>query len=107
VENAHCGTRVRGVNIAAHGEHINAKGAVMSDRASHEMFNRLLSADGQTRAAKTIEVFGWICLAEAIVIMLGPGFVAAVLHLPALSEQAANYFRLASLLTGGIGMLTS
>jgi hypothetical protein len=77
----------------------------MSDRASHDMFNRLLSAEGQTRAAKTIEVFGWICLAEAIVIMLGPGFVAAVLHLPALSEQAANYFRLASLLTGGIGML--
>jgi hypothetical protein len=77
----------------------------MSDRASQEMFNRLLSARGQSRAAKTIEVFGWICFIEGIVVMLAPGFVAAVLRLPELSEQSANYLRLASLLTGGIGML--
>ena len=77
----------------------------MTDRVSNDMFKRLLSAEGQTPAAKTIEVFGWICFVEGIVIMLAPGFVAGILHLPALGEQAANYFRLASLLTGGIGML--
>jgi hypothetical protein len=32
-------------------------------------------------------------------------FVASVLHLPPLVEQAANYFRLAGLLVGGLGML--
>jgi hypothetical protein len=50
-------------------------------------------------------VFGWICLVEGVVVMFAPGFVASVLHLPALTEQAANYFRLAALLVGGVGML--
>jgi hypothetical protein len=37
--------------------------------------------------------------------LLAPHFVAAVLHLPPLGEQAANYVRLADLLAGGLGML--
>jgi hypothetical protein len=77
----------------------------MTNRSSHEMFNRLLAAPGQTRAAKTIEVFGWICLLEAVVVTFSPFFVASVLHLPTLTEQGANYFRLAALLVGGVGML--
>jgi hypothetical protein len=77
----------------------------MTDRVSRAMFDRLLSASGQTRAAKTIEVFGWICLIEGVVIMFAPAFVASVLNLPTLTEQGANYFRLAALLVGGVGML--
>lgn len=70
-----------------------------------EMFGRLLSAEGQGRAARTVELFGWLCLAEGATMLLAPHFVASVLHLPALNDQAANYLRLAGLLVSGIGML--
>jgi hypothetical protein len=70
-----------------------------------EMFERLLRADGQSRAAKTVEYFGWLMLFESAVLLFAPHFVAQVLHLPALSEQAANYFRLVGLLVGGLGIL--
>jgi hypothetical protein len=69
------------------------------------MFNRLLSSSGQTRAAKTIEVFGWLCLVEGVVLMFAPDFVAGLLQLPALTAQGSNYLRLAALLVSGIGML--
>ena len=77
----------------------------MSDRASHDMFNRLVSARDRTAAGKTLEVFGWVCLIEAVVVMMSPSFVASALHLPAFTEQGAAYFRLAALLVGGVGML--
>jgi len=70
-----------------------------------EMFHRLLRAEGESPAAKTVEYFGWLMLAESAVLLFAPHFVAQVLHLPALSEQAANYFRLVGLLVGGLGML--
>jgi hypothetical protein len=70
-----------------------------------EMLRRMLAADGQTRAAKTAEVFGWLVLAEGAVMLLAPHFVASVLHLPTLVGQGANYFRLVGLLASGIGML--
>ena len=37
--------------------------------------------------------------------MLLPHFVARILNLPPLVEQAANYFRLVGLLVSGVGML--
>ena len=77
----------------------------MTNGSLHEMFGRLLSASGQTRAAKTVEVFGWICLFEGVVLMFAPGFVASLLHLPPFTEQGTNYARLAALLVSGIGML--
>jgi len=77
----------------------------MATPSLQRMFERLLSAEGQGKTAKTVEVFGWLTLAEAMVIMFAPHFVASVLHLPPLADQAANYFRLASLLVGGVGML--
>ena len=77
----------------------------MTNGSFHEMFNRLLSASGQSPAAKTIEVFGWVCLAEGVVAMFAPDVVAALLQLPALTPQGSNYFRLATLLVSGIGML--
>ena len=77
----------------------------MATPSLQNMFARLLSAEGQGQTAKTVEVFGWLILAEGMLIMFAPHFVASVLHLPPLADQAANYFRLASLLVCGVGML--
>jgi len=70
-----------------------------------KMFRRLLSAAGQTRAAKSVEVFGWLIFAESVILMLAPHFAAELLHLPPLVPQGANYLRLVALLVGGVGML--
>jgi len=70
-----------------------------------EMLRRLFNAEGQGHPARTVELFGWLIFVESIVLFLAPHFAAAILHLPALSLQAANYFRLVGLLVGGLGML--
>ena len=70
-----------------------------------EFIQRLLHAPGQSRSARTVELFGWLILLESPLMLLVPDFAASVLHLPVLSEQAANYFRIMGLLVGGIGML--
>ena len=69
------------------------------------MFAQLLSAAGQSGAAKTVELFGWLILLEGLVLFVAPHFAASLLHLPVLSEQTANYVRLVGLLVGGLGML--
>lgn len=69
------------------------------------MFNRLITAEGQTRAAKTVEVFGWLILIEGTIVLFAPHFTASLIHIPQLSEQAANYLRLVGLLVCGVGML--
>jgi hypothetical protein len=69
------------------------------------MFHRLWKAQGQTRAARSVEAFGWLDLILGTVILLAPSWVASVLHLPPLTAQGANYLRLAGLLVGGLGML--
>jgi hypothetical protein len=70
-----------------------------------EMFHRLLHAPGQTRTARTVELFGWLIFLESPVMLLAPHFAASVLHIPPLNEQAANYFRILGLPIGGLGML--
>lgn len=70
-----------------------------------EMFHRLLRAEGQGRAAKTVEVFGWLILAEGVGLLLVPQLAATLLHLPPLEGQAENYLRLVGLLVSGLGML--
>ncbi len=70
-----------------------------------EMFCRLLKAEGQSRAAKTVELFGWLELFEGTVIVFAPNLVALLLHLPPFVEQGANYFRLVGLLISGLGIL--
>jgi hypothetical protein len=70
-----------------------------------ELFARLLSAEERGPTAWTVEAFGWLILVEGAILVFAPGFVAAVLHLPTLSEQAANYFRLVGMLVSGLGML--
>jgi len=69
------------------------------------MFSRLLSAEGQSRSAKTVEVFGWLILIEGTIVLFAPRFSASVLGIPPLTEQGANYFRLVGLLVSGLGML--
>ena len=68
-----------------------------------EIVHRLLVARGQSRSAKSVEVFGWLILFEGSLVVLFPHFVALILNLPALVEQAANYFRLVGLLVSGAG----
>lgn len=69
------------------------------------MFHRLLTAAGQTRSAKTVEVFGWLILLEGMVVLFAPNFSIVVLGVEPLTLQAANYFRLVGLLVCGLGML--
>lgn len=69
------------------------------------MFRRLISAEEQSRSAKTVEVFGWLILIEGTIVLFAPHFTASLIHIPALSEQAANYLRLVGLLVCGVGML--
>jgi uncharacterized protein YjeT (DUF2065 family) len=52
-----------------------------------------------------VEAFGWLILMEGALVVLAPHLAAAILHLPALSEQAANFYRLAGVLVSGVGML--
>ena len=76
-----------------------------NDFSFRELFGRMLRAEGQSRAARTVELFGWLILIEAPIILLAPHFSAAVLHMPPLTEQGANFFRLVAVLIGGLGML--
>src|SRR5712664_3582346 len=77
----------------------------MSTRSLAEMFNRLLQAEGQTRAARSVEYFGWIDLVLGIIILVAPYWSASLLHLPPLTIQGENYLRLVGLLVSGLGML--
>lgn len=69
------------------------------------MFRRLLSAEGQSRSAKTVEVFGWLILVEGTIVLFTPHFSVSVLGVSSLNDQGANYFRLVGLLVSGLGML--
>ena len=70
-----------------------------------ELFARLVSAEGRTRTAWTVEAFGWLILAEGALMVLAPGLVAKVLHLPDFAGNGESYFRLAGVLVSGVGML--
>jgi hypothetical protein len=70
-----------------------------------EMLGRVLRAERQSRAARTVEIFGWLILVEGTIILFAPNFVASVLHLPTLTQQGENFFRLAGVLVSGLGML--
>jgi hypothetical protein len=69
------------------------------------LFHQLLHATGQSRSARTVELFGWLILLESPLMLLAPHFAASIIYLPALGDQAANYFRIMGLLIGGLGML--
>src|ERR1700719_3295515 len=69
------------------------------------MFRRLGKAEGQTRAARSVEYFGWLDLFLGVVTLIFPYGMASLLRLPALSVQDAHYLRLVGLLVSGLGML--
>ena len=69
------------------------------------MFCRLFTAEGQSRSARTVEIFGWLILAEGTSVVLLPQLAVGLLHLPPLVGQAENYFRLVGILVSGVGML--
>ena len=70
-----------------------------------EMFRRFLNAEEQTRAAVSVEYFGWLDLFLGTFILLGPNQAVALLGLPPFTPDATNILRLVGLLVGGIGML--
>ena len=77
----------------------------MATPALSEMFRRLLNkAEGQTRAARSVEYFGWIDLALGIIIFITPRLTASMLHLPALSVRTPT---ISTLLVArhGLGLL--
>ncbi len=69
------------------------------------MFARLISAEGQSRSAKTVEIFGWLILTEGTLSLFAPNFSLSLLGIDPLTSQAENYFRLVGLLVCGLGML--
>jgi len=70
-----------------------------------EMIQGLLHPSNKNRAAKSVEFFGYIMLAESLAILFVPQLVAALLQLDPLSAQSATYFRIGGLLIGGLGLL--
>ncbi|MDQ6624217.1 MAG: hypothetical protein M3Y86_12145 [Verrucomicrobiota bacterium] len=70
-----------------------------------EMFRRLRTAEGQSRPARTVEIYGWIMLAEGLFIFFAPRLVASLLHFSLTSAESSNFLRMVGLLVGGLGML--
>ena len=70
-----------------------------------EMFGKLLHATDQSRASKTVEMYGWLILAEGILIFLFPEHVALLLRFGPLDHDGSMFFRVVALLVAGIGML--
>jgi hypothetical protein len=69
------------------------------------MFKRLLSPPEQSRAAKTVEIYGWIIFLEGGLLLLFPDFMARLMHFGPLTPQASGFLRLIGMLVSGFGML--
>ena len=69
------------------------------------MFKRLLSPPEQSRAAKTVEIYGWIIFLEGGLLLLSPDFMARLMHFGPLNPQASGFLRLIGMLVSGFGML--
>jgi hypothetical protein len=68
------------------------------------MFKRLLSPSEQSRAAKTVEIYGWIIFQGGL-LLLFPDFMARLMHFGPLTPQASGFLRLIGMLVSGFGML--
>jgi hypothetical protein len=69
------------------------------------MFKRLLSPPEQSRAARTVEIYGWIIFLEGGFLLLFPDFMATLMHFGPLTPQASGFLRLIGMLVSGFGML--
>ena len=69
------------------------------------MFKRLLSPPERSRAAKTVEIYGWMIFLEGGLLLLFPDFMARLMHFGPLTQQASGFLRLIGMLVSGFGML--
>jgi mono/diheme cytochrome c family protein len=69
------------------------------------MFGRLLRAEGLSRAARTVEYFGFFDFALGFLLLVEPRLTVTLLHVPPLTTQGENYLRLVGLLVSGLGVL--
>jgi hypothetical protein len=69
------------------------------------MFKRLLSPHEQSRAAKTVEIYGWMIFLEGGLLLLFPDFMVSLMHFGPLTPQASGFLRLIGMLVSGFGML--
>jgi hypothetical protein len=69
-----------------------------------EMFGRLVRGESQSRAAVSVEYFGWLDLLLGIMLFAAPDLAASLLDIPA-GPQVSNLLHLVGLLVSGIGML--
>ena len=69
------------------------------------MFKRLLSPPEQSRAAKTVEIYGRIIFLEGGLLLLFSDFMAKVMHFGPLNAQASGFLRLIGMLVSGFAML--
>ena len=64
--------------------------AIETEQLHRGMFKRLLSPPEQSRAAKTVEIYGWIIFAEGGLLLLFPDFMARLMHFGPLTLQASG-----------------
>jgi len=69
------------------------------------MFKRLLSASEQSRAAKTVEIYGWMIFLEGGLLLLFPDFMARLMHFGPLTARLLDFLRLIGMLASGFRML--
>jgi hypothetical protein len=69
------------------------------------MFKQLLFPVEQSRAAKTVEIYGWIIFLQGGLLLLLPDFMASLMHFGPLAPQASGFLRLTGMLVSGFGML--
>ncbi len=69
------------------------------------MFKRLLSPSEQSRAARTVEIYGWVIFLEGGLLLLFPDFMARIMQFGPLTSQASGFLRLVGMLVSGFGML--
>src|SRR5579862_8482987 len=70
-----------------------------------QMLLSMFQGKPQSASARTVEIFGYIELTLGLSIFFVPRFMAGLLALPDLSDQAASYVRLVGLLVTGLGVL--
>ena len=76
----------------------------MSTAQFSDLFRRLFTAEGQSRTARTVELFGWLIFVESASLLffrISSRRCCIFLRSPPLAEQGANYLRLVGVLVGG------
>lgn len=70
-----------------------------------ELIARFIRRKGQSRSARSVELFGWLDYALGNIIFFAPQLTVSLLRVPPLGPQGESYLRLVGLLVSGLGML--